>query len=46
VSLEYFPEHRLVASILCFAFTFGLRAAAIRWDLQVPRFARSGGESL
>ena len=38
--LEFWPEQRLAGSIVCILVTFALRAAAIRWNLSVPGFAR------
>ena len=43
VALEFFPDYRFAASCLCIAFIFGLRVAAIRWSLTVPKFALSRG---
>lgn len=37
--LEFLPEQRLVGSIVCLLGTFGLRAAAIHWNLSMPGFA-------
>jgi len=40
--LAYAPEYRTVGSIVCLAVIFGIRAAAIRWNLQVPEWAMMG----
>lgn len=42
VVLAYFPEYRFVGSILCIILTFGVRAAAIHWNLKMPAFTRTG----
>jgi len=42
VVLAYFPEYRFLGSILCILLTFAIRAAAIHWDLKMPRFTRTG----
>jgi len=39
--LAYLPEYRLPGSILCILLVFGIRAAAIRWNLEVPKWART-----
>jgi len=39
--LAYLPEYRLPGSILCVLLVFGIRAAAIHWNLQVPMWART-----
>ena len=36
IVLTYFPEYRLLGSICCILLIFGLRAAAIHWNLTVP----------
>ena len=36
VLLEFLPEYRFFISTGCALFIFGLRAAAIHWDLSVP----------
>jgi uncharacterized membrane protein YeiH len=36
VLLALLPEYRFFSSVVCGLFIFGLRAAAIRWDLGVP----------
>ena len=36
ILLELLPEHRFVSAVVCALFIFGLRAAAIHWDLRVP----------
>jgi uncharacterized membrane protein YeiH len=36
VLLALLPEYMFVSSVVCGAFVFGLRAAAIHWDLGVP----------
>jgi uncharacterized membrane protein YeiH len=41
VVLTYFPEYRIPGSVLCVVVTFGLRAAAIHWNLRVPAWART-----
>jgi uncharacterized membrane protein YeiH len=38
--LTYLPEHRFLGSIVCAIAAFSLRAAAIRWNLQMPAFVR------
>lgn len=40
--LAYAPEYRTVGSIICMVIIFGIRAAAIRWGLQVPEWAMMG----
>ena len=35
--LNFFPEYTLQGSVLCMLAIFGLRAAAIYWDLRVPK---------
>jgi uncharacterized membrane protein YeiH len=40
--LAYAPEYRTVGSIVCLVLIFGIRAAAIRWELQVPEWAMLG----
>jgi uncharacterized membrane protein YeiH len=44
VVLAYFPENRILGGFVCLFLTFGMRAAAIHWDLKVPGFARITGE--
>jgi len=39
--LSYLPEYRLLGSALCVFLVFGIRAAAIHWNLQVPMWART-----
>jgi len=39
--LAYFPEHRFYGSLLCILLSFGLRAAAIHWKLQMPGFTQT-----
>jgi uncharacterized membrane protein YeiH len=34
--LENFPDYRIVSAMVCVAFIFALRAAAIHWNLSVP----------
>jgi uncharacterized membrane protein YeiH len=34
--LAYAPEHRFVGSLACIVLIFGLRSAAIHWNLTVP----------
>jgi uncharacterized membrane protein YeiH len=36
--LNYLPQYTLEGSVLCMLAIFGLRAAAIRWNLRVPKF--------
>jgi uncharacterized membrane protein YeiH len=36
VLLEFLPEYKFFSSAVCGLFIFGLRAAAIHWDLGVP----------
>jgi uncharacterized membrane protein YeiH len=36
VLLEFLPEYNLLSASGCVAFIFGVRAAAINWDLSVP----------
>jgi uncharacterized membrane protein YeiH len=38
--LAYFPAQRIPGSLGCIVATFALRAAAIHWDLVMPRFVR------
>jgi len=38
--LEYLPEHRVEGALICILAIFGLRAAAIHWNLSVPAWAR------
>lgn len=38
--LEYLPDRRFSASLVCIGATFALRAAAIHWNLSMPAFAR------
>jgi len=38
--LEYLPDYRVGGAFLCILAIFGLRAAAIHWNLSVPRWAR------
>lgn len=40
--LAYAPEYRFSGSIVCLSLIFGLRGAAIRWNLQVPEWATMG----
>ena len=40
--LAFAPEYQVHGSIVCMIVTFGIRAAAIRWDLQVPEWATIG----
>jgi uncharacterized membrane protein YeiH len=35
--LNFMPEHAIRGSVLCMLGIFGLRAAAIYWDLRVPK---------
>lgn len=35
--LNCWPQYDFVGSLLCMAIIFGLRTAAIRWDLRVPQ---------
>lgn len=44
VVLAYWPENRILGGLLCLLLTFGLRAAAIHWDLKMPGFTRITGE--
>ena len=39
--LAYFPEQRFFGSIVAIGLSFGLRAAAIHWNLAVPRWFTS-----
>ena len=41
VVLARLPDHGLLAASLCILVTFALRAAAIRWNLKVPGWART-----
>lgn len=36
--LHFFPEYRVVGATLCCLCIFGVRAAAIHWNLRVPRW--------
>jgi uncharacterized membrane protein YeiH len=38
VLLELLPEYRYAGAAGCILCTFGLRAAAIHWDLSVPEW--------
>jgi len=40
--LAFAPEYRVHGSIVCLVVIFGIRAAAIRWDLQVPEWGTMG----
>ena len=40
--LIYAPEHHFFGSVICVIVIFGIRAAAIRWDLHVPDWATLG----
>lgn len=40
--LAYAPEYRFLGSIACLIIIFAIRAAAIRWNLQVPEWAMMG----
>jgi uncharacterized membrane protein YeiH len=40
--LAYAPEYRALGGIVCLAVTFGIRAAAIRWNLEVPEWGTMG----
>ena len=40
--LTYAPEYRLLGSVVCLIVIFGMRAAAIQWNLQVPEWAMMG----
>lgn len=44
--LEYRPEQRAAAALICIAATFALRAAAIHWGLTMPAFARVAGQDV
>lgn len=35
--LNFFPEYTLQGSVFCMLAIFGLRAAAIYWELRVPK---------
>ena len=37
LALNYFPQYTLEASVVCMLAIFGLRVAAIHWDLRVPK---------
>ena len=39
--LAYLPDYRLLGAILCILLVFGVRAAAIHWDLKMPTWART-----
>lgn len=41
VVLAYFPGQRFLGAIVAIVISFGLRAAAIHWDLAVPRWFTS-----
>jgi len=43
--LSYVPQWRLGGSIVCILLTFGIRAAAIRWEIRVPDWATIGVEN-
>jgi len=38
--LEHLPDHRFGGAVLCILAIFGLRAAAIHWELTMPGWAR------
>jgi uncharacterized membrane protein YeiH len=40
--LHFAPEYQFSGSIACIVVTFGIRAAAIRWNLRVPGWAIMG----
>ncbi len=40
----YVPSHHLVGSMVYIIATFAARAAAVHWELTLPRFARTAGE--
>jgi uncharacterized membrane protein YeiH len=40
--LAYAPDYRLQGSVVCMLLIFAIRAAAIRWNLQVPEWAMMG----
>jgi hypothetical protein len=40
--LAFAPDYRVFGSIVCLIAIFGFRAAAIRWDLQVPEWGTMG----
>ena len=35
--LNFFPQYTIEGSMICMLGSFGLRAAAIYWDLRVPK---------
>ena len=35
--LNFFPQYTIEGSVICMLGIFGLRAAAIHWDLRVPK---------
>lgn len=35
--LQFFPQYTVQASVICIAIIFGIRVAAIHWDLRVPK---------
>ena len=37
LALNFLPQYRLESAVLCMLAIFGLRAAAIHWNLSVPR---------
>jgi uncharacterized membrane protein YeiH len=42
--LQFLPEYRAVAAVVCISASFALRAAAIHWNLKMPMLARTGGK--
>jgi len=40
--LAYAPEYHFLGSLVCLVIIFGIRAAAIRWGLEVPEWATLG----
>lgn len=40
--LAYAPGYRFEGSIVCLTLIFGIRASAIKWNLQVPEWATMG----
>jgi len=40
--LAYAPEYHFLGSMVCLIIIFGIRAAAIHWNLQVPEWATMG----
>ncbi len=42
IALEYFPEHRIMAEIVCILGIFIIRVSSLYWKISMPMFARTG----